>query len=421
MSAVSVATLNQRVDAANAEVFDRIVAADPVLVDIAPAGDVIPGMQDKMILHAGPPVDWEHMSGAQKGSCIALALFEGWAASADEAIELLSSGRISFEPNHHHDAVGPMAGTTSRSLPVYVVENATYGNRAYCRPAEWLQQFGAYSEASVAILRNWRDLQAPPLARGIRQAGGIKLKPLIAKALQMGDEIHNRPLAGSSLLAKALPPAMLQAGLSTEELKEGFTYLALNDFLFLPVSMASAKSAADPARNVDYSTVVTAMCRNGTEFGIRVSGLGDEWFTAPAGRPKGRMMPGFSEADIGGDMGDSTITETVGWGAFCLAGAPGILAQTGGTFEEALAYSRQMYDITVGVSPDYQIPALDFKGAPVGIDIRKVVETGIVPVLDSAMAHREPGYGNLGTGLVRPSIECFKAALAAFTKRYGTA
>ena len=418
MSAV-VEEVNQRVEAANAEVFRRLVAADPVLVDIAPAGEVVPGLEDMMILHAGPPVDWERMSGAQRGSCIGIALFEGWAKTPEEAVAMLSQGEVKLEPNHHHHAVGPMAGTTSRSLPVYVVENATYGNRAYTRPAEWLIQFGAYNEEAVQLLSRWRDLWAPALRQGVLKTGGIKLKPIIARALQMGDELHNRPVAGSSLLARVLAPAMVDAGVTGEQLMAGLLHLQYNDFLFLPVSMASAKSATDPAYDVEYSTVVTAMCRNGTEFGIRISGLGDEWFTAPASRAKGIVTGGFKEEDVGGDMGDSTITETVGWGAFCLAGATGILADTGGTAEEAMAYSREMYQITVGESPDYKIPTLGFRGAPVGIDVRRVVETGIVPILDSAMAHREPGYGNLGTGLVRPSIECFQKALTAFNKKYG--
>jgi uncharacterized protein DUF1116 len=419
MSVTSVESLNQQIESANQEVFDRFVAADPVLIDIAPAGEVVPGLGDMTIMHSGPPIEWQRMCGAQRGATIGLVLFEGWAQSPDEAIRMLERGAIKLEPNHHHDSVGPMAGTTSPSLPVYVVENQTYGNRAYCRLAEWLNQFGDFSPEALEVLNRWRYLFAPALRQAVQQVGGLRLKPIIAKALEMGDELHNRPVAASSLTAKALAPHLVQAGVEPQKLIPTLHYLANNEFLFLPISMASAKSAAVPAGNVEYSTVVTAMARNGVDFGIRVSGLGDEWFTGPAQKAKGILLEGFTEEDAGLDMGDSTITETVGWGAFTLAGATGILKITGGTPEEVIAWNWDMYKITTGMSPDYRIPMLGFKGSPVGIDIRKVVQTGITPVLDSAIAHREPGYPNLGAGFVRAPMECFEKALDAFVRKYG--
>jgi hypothetical protein len=419
MTTTSAQTLNQKIETANQEVFRRITTAEPVLVDIAPAKEVVPGLDDMMIMHSGPPIEWGRMCGAQRGAVMGLVLFEGWAETPDEAVRMLESGAIKLEPNHHHDSVGPMAGATSPSLPVYVVENQAFGNRAFCRLAEWLNQFGDFSPEALEVLNRWRYVFAPTLRRGVQQAGGLTLKPIIAKALEMGDELHNRPVAGSSLTAKALAPHLVQAGIEPEKLIPTLHYTANNEFLFLPISMASAKSAALPAGDVDYSTVVTAMARNGVEFGIRVSGLGDEWFTGPAQKAKGRLFPGFSEGDQGLDMGDSTITETVGWGAFTLAGAMGILKITGGTPEEAIAWNRDMYKITTGTSPDYRIPALGFEGSPVGIDIRKVVQTGITPLLDSAIAHKEPGYPNLGAGFVRAPIECFEKAMDAFARRYG--
>jgi hypothetical protein len=412
--------VNQKIDAANDEAFQRLVSADPVLVDVAPAREVVPGLEDRMILHAGPPVAWERMCGAQRGAVMGLVLFEGWAQSPDEAERLLASGAIKLEPNHHHDSVGPMAGATSPSLPVYVVENRTHGTRAYCRLAEWLNQFGEFSPDAIEVLQRWRFVFAPALSRALRQAGGLELKPIIAKALQMGDELHNRPVAGSSLIAKALAPHLVQAGVEPQKLIPTLYYLANNEFLALPISMAAAKSATLAAGNVPYSTLVTAMARNGVEFGIRVSGLGDTWFTAPASRAQGLLLPGFTWDDVGLDMGDSTITETVGWGAFTLAGATGILSITGGTPEEAFAWTRDMYKITIGTSPDYRMPVLGFQGTPVGIDIRKVVETGILPILDSAIAHKEPGHPNLGNGFVRAPMACFEKALQAFTAAYAS-
>ena len=411
--------IKQKIEAANSETVRRINAADPVLVDIAAAGEVIPGLEDRMILHSGPPVDWHHMCGAQRGAMIGVVLFEGWAKNEAEALKLLESGAIRFEPNHHHHAVGPMAGTISLSMPVWVVENKTFGNRAFCRQVEGRQQFGDFGDAALEGLRLWRDVWAPSLRKGLLQMGGLLLKPIIAKALQMGDELHNRSVAASSLFANSLAGPMIEAGVVREYLMSTLNYVTNHELLFLGLSMATGKASADPAVSIEYSTVVVAMARNGTEFGIRVSGLGDEWFTAPSPRVNGLYLPGYTEKDAGADMGDSAITETVGWGGFVLCGATGILSLVGGTPEEAMAYNREMRQITVTTSPNYRMPVLGFQGAPVGIDIRKVVQTGIAPIIDTAIANKNPGHSIIGAGMVRAPMECFKKALIGFGKKHG--
>ena len=413
--------IKRKIEAANDIAVQRIISAEPWLVDIRPAGEVIPGLEDRMVLHSGPPVTWETISGAQKGAAIGMALFEGWARDAAQARSLFEKGAIRLEPNHHHDAVGPMAGTITKSLPVFVVENRQSGNIAYSRQAEGRQQFGEYSDGALEGLRLWRDVWAPSLGQGLRHMGGLALKPIIGRALHMGDELHNRPNAASALFALALAASMVDAGVDSKLLANTLRFAAANDFLFLGISMAAAKAATDSASGVEYSTIVTAMSRNGTEFGIRVSGLFDEWFTAPAPHVEGLFIPGYSDEDAGSDIGDSAISEAVGLGGFVLGGAPGILALVGGTPDEALAYTREMRKITVAESPDYRIPALGFEGAPVGIDIRKVVQTGILPVIDTAIAHKDPGYPNIGAGIVRPPIVCFKRALQRFAEKCGVA
>ena len=249
--------------------------------------------------------------------------------------------------------------------------------------------------------------------------GGLSLKPIIARALQMGDELHNRPNAASSIFAGAMSVPMIEAGVPTSDLTCTLSYVTGHDLLFLGLAMASAKSAADAARGINYSTVVTAMARNGYEFGINVSGLDGDWFTAAAPAIEGLYLAGYGEGDAGFDMGDSAITETVGWGGFALGGAPGILPLVGGTPEEALNYSREMREITTGLSPDFAIPALGFEGTAVGIDIRKVAQSGILPIIDTAIAHKEPGHSIIGAGLVRPPMACFHGALRAFAAKYG--
>ncbi len=411
-------SLKEQIEAANAEAVARICAADPVLVDVAPASEVVPGMGDRCVFHAGPPVDWQRMSGAQKGAVIGTLLFEGWAEDRDDAVRQLEAGEIVFEPNHDHAAVGPMAGTTSPNMWEFVVENRAAGNRACCRQVESFQQFGDFSPDALSGLVKWRDVWGPALRAAIANLDGLALKPLIINALQMGDELHNRVVASSSLFASAVAPELVKADLPRDQLLDTLYYVGNHPFLFLALAMASAKSATDAARDIPYSTIVTAMARNGTEFGIQVSGLDGEWFTAEAPRVEGLYLPGFQKEDAGMDLGDSAIVETVGWGGFVLAGAPGILSFVGGTAEQALAYSREMRTITSATSPDYLMPALDFEGAAVGIDIRKVVQSNVLPVIDTAIAHKDPGYSIIGAGIVRPPFECFTKALRRFGEKY---
>jgi hypothetical protein len=412
--------IKQKIEKANQEVAQRFIDGDPVLVDIAPAGEVISGLEGRMITHSGPPIEWYRMCGAQQGAVIGQVLFEGWANSVDEAKNLLKGGSIRLEPNHHYQTVGPMAGTISPSAPVWVVENKAYGNQAFCRQVEGRQQFGEYSEGAIEGLRLWRDLWAPTLREALLHRGGLELKPIITQALQMGDELHNRHSASSSLFANAMAVAIAEAKLPVEKAIPTLKYITGHNLIFLGLAMACGKAIADPAHNIEYSTIVTAMARNGTEFGIRVSGLGEAWFTAPAPFVDGLYLPGYKAEDAGVDMGDSAITETVGWGAFTLGGAPGILTLVGGTPEEALAYTREMRKITTSVHPSYLMPALGFSGISIGIDIRKVVQTSITPIIDTAIAHKDPGYPIIGAGLVRAPLECFKQALIAFGQRYNS-
>lgn len=410
--------IKSQIEAANQVAVEKMMAAEPVLVDLVPAGDVIPGLTDYMILHSGPPVRWETMSGAQRGAAIANALFEGWAQTPEHAEELLASGEVRFDSNHHHQAVGPMAGTISKSMWVFVVENREAGNRSYCRQVEDRQQFGEYTEGAIDLLHRWSEGWAPTLREALQVRSPLPIKPMIARALQMGDELHNRQVAASSLFANTMAVPLLDAQISSSARRETLEYLVNHDVFFLGLSMAAGKAAADAARGIEYSTMVTAMARNGTEFGIQVSGLDGQWFTATSPEVDGLFLPGYSEADAGLDIGDSAITETIGLGGFVLGGAPGILSLVGGTPEEALEYSREMEEITLARSPDFRMPVFGFQGSPVGIDIRKVVDRGVLPIIDTAMAHKEPGHPIIGAGLVRPPMECFTKALKAFSETY---
>ncbi len=409
------------IEAANMEALRRINEAHPYLIDVGIARDVIPGMTEDTLLHAGPPIAWERMSGPLRGAVIGALLFERRANTPEEAQALAASGNIMFSPCHEHCAVGPMAGVISPSMPVFVVENRNGGNRTYTTMNEGLGKvlrFGAYSEEVLSRLYWMRDVLAPGIKEAVRLSGGIDLKAIIAQALHMGDEVHNRNKAATSLLIRTLLPFLLQARLKEEERLAIIRFINGNDHFFLNLSMASAKAMLDYADNIEHSTIVTVMTRNGTDFGIRVSGLSGRWFTGPAGEVKGLLFPGFTDADKNPDMGDSAITETLGLGGFCMAAAIAIVQFVGGQPEDAIGFSQKMYRITAGESTVFSIPVLDFRGAPTGIDIRKVIATGILPQINTGIAHREAGIGQVGAGLVTPPWDCFRDALLAFTEGF---
>ncbi len=389
---------------------------------MAPAREVVPGLGERMLLHAGPPIEWERMSGPLRGAVIGACLFEGWAADEAEAAELAASGEIAFDPCHHHRAVGPMAGVTSPSMAVYVVENPEHGNAAYSNLNEGygkVLRYGAYAPEVLDRLRWMNDVMAPLVGAALAALDGIDLRALMAEALHMGDEGHNRNKAGSVLYTRLLAPAITETADDRKAAAAVIRALGDNALSVLNPVMAACKAMADAAHGIEGSTIVSTMARNGTDFGIRVSGLGDDWFTAPAPTPDGLYFSGFTSADANPDIGDSTITETAGIGAFAMAAAPAIVTFVSGTPRDALDATLEMYEITAGEHPHFTIPPLDFRGTPVGIDLRKVVELGITPRVNTGIAHREAGIGQVGAGLVRPPLELFQQALLAYAERYG--
>jgi hypothetical protein len=415
----------QKIDKANAEALRRMLTGDPVLVDVIPASEALKGLAARHILHAGPPIGWERMCGPMRGAIMGIAVFEGWASDLKDAAIKAEGGAFRFEPNHHYDAVGPMTGMTTLSQPVLVVENRAFGNRAYCAINEGLgkvMRFGGNDAEVLARLAWLRDTLGPALGRAIRETGGIPLKPIIARGLTMGDEMHQRNVACSSLLLRLLAPTLARTTKDTEALARCLDFIGRNDQFFLNVAMAMGKAITDPAHGIEASSIVTAMSRNGTDFGIRVSGLGDTWFTAPVEMPVGLYFPGYSAKDANPDMGDSAIVETVGLGGFAMAAAPSVVGFVGaGLASSAATFTRAMGEITIASSPEWTIPALDGAGVPVGIDIRLVVETAIVPTINTGIAHREPGVGQVGAGVVKAPIKCFEQALVALAERMGVA
>lgn len=409
--------LGERIAAANQEALSRILAAQPVLVGMSTAGEAIPGMTPTTILHAGPPVTWERMCGPVRGAVMGGLIYEGLAKDLEEAEALAASGKITFSPCHHHNAVGPMAGVVTYSMPVWHMVNKTYGNDAYCTMNEGLGKvlrFGACDQEVFDRLHRMRNEYYPVLRQALERHGEIDMKVMIAQALQMGDEAHNRNKAGTSLFLREIMMDVMSTDFPMEQKLAALAFINNNDHTFLNLSMPACKCTMDPIFDIPYSTVVATMCRNGTDFGIRIAGLGkDAWFTAPAEIVKGLYFPGFDESDANPDLGDSCITETAGIGGFCMAAAPAIVQFVGGQVQDAINYSTQMYEITTGESNTYKIPALDFRGSATGIDLLKVIETGIRPIINTGIAHKEYGVGQVGAGLVHPPEECFRKAIEA--------
>ena len=409
--------IKNRVEEANKIATERILKSRPLLIDIKPAIEVMHNMKKNSIFHAGPPIEWKRMCGPMKGAIIGTMIYEELAENWTQAVKMIEYEEIEFSPNHDHDAVGPMAGVISPSMPVLVVKNDTYGNICYGRFVEDRVQFGRFDMDAVETLKFWSETLAPGLGKAIRKSKGLDLKSIMAKALHMGDELHNRPAAGTLLFASVVMPYLIEV-VDRDNLVKIAKYFSENEIFFLCMSMAACKATMNAASEIEYSTLVTAMARNGTDFGIKVSALGNKWFVGPASIIDGVYFPGYGSDDANLDMGDSAITETAGIGGFALADSPAILSLIGGSAEDAIKYTKQMREITMILNDMFSLPILDFEGTGTGIDLRKVLKTGILPVIDTAIAHKEPGIGMIGAGLVRPPIDAFKKALHAYGAKY---
>ena len=412
------------IDEANRSVIAKVVASQPVIKDVVPAKSVIKELNEgKVILHAGPPIQYENMPDPVQGSCVGAALFEGWAQTEEEARKILGSGEVTFIPCHHVNAVGPMGGITSANMPVFVVENLTDGNEAYCTMNEGIGKvlrFGAYSQEVVDRLLWMKNILGPTLGKAIRTLGGLNVNPLVAKAIAMGDEFHQRNIAASLAFLKEISPVITKMEMDEKDRYDVIKFLADTDQFFLNIMMATGKAVMDGARKITDGTVVTAMCRNGVDFGIRISGMGDEWFTAPVNTPQGLYFTGYDGEDACPDMGDSAITETLGVGGMAMIAAPAVTRFVGaGGYEDALRTSTEMTEITIDRNPNFIIPNWNFQGTCLGIDARLVVEKGITPVINTGIAHKIAGYGQIGAGTVHPPIECFEKAILAYAKKLG--
>lgn len=416
----------QSIEEANAAVISRIRAARPFWQDVDLAKNLIPQLaRGRTLLHAGPPVSWQEMSGPVRGACIGACLFEQWADDEAQALALLEQGEIAFIPCHNVSAVGPMGGITSAHMPLLVVKNSVHGNYAYCNMNEGIgkvMRFGAFGPDVQARLCWMRDVLAPVLREALAAFGeGVDLTALMAQAITMGDEFHQRNIAASALLMRQLAPKISLLQRERAEIARVMEFLSITDQFFLNLAMAYCKAAMDAGAQIEQGTVVTVMTRNGKDFGIKVSGMGDRWFTAPVNTPQGLFFSGYHQADANPDMGDSAITETFGIGGAAMVAAPGVTRFVGaaGGMSAAAEISDEMAEIYLEHNMLLQIPGWDFQGACLGLDARRVVETGITPIINTGIAHREAGVGQIGAGTVRAPLGCFEKAIIALAEKQG--
>lgn len=410
------------INKANAYVVERFMEARPVATTMAKAIEVIPGMHENLLLHAGPPVTWERMSGPMKGAMIGALIFEGKGKNAEDAEKLLSSGKIEFAPCNDHMSSGPMAGVISPSQLVYVIENKTHGIKCYSNMNEGrgnVLRMGAYKEEVLNKLRWMEAVVGPTVKNALEEMGGIDIRMIISKSLHMGDDGHNREDAASILWSIQLAPIIAKTAKDTQTAHDVIKFLGENPLTILNPIMAGCKTMTAAGDNVEGSTIVTVMARNGTDWGIKVSGMGSQWFTAQAPYVNALYFPGFKESDACRDIGDSTITETAGIGGFAMAAAPALVTFIGGVPRDATNTTLDMYEITCAEHKQFTIPALDFRGTPTGVDIIKVVEKQITPRVNTGVAHKDPGVGQVGGGVVSAPIKCFEDALTAFAEKYG--
>jgi hypothetical protein len=417
--------------AANADALERVLGVQAVLVDVLPAHEAV-GLERGEFLHAGPPIAWDRASGPLRGALMGGAVLEGLVDTPEEAAELFEGGlHVRLEPCHHRRSVGPMAGVVTPSMWMFVLEDPATGARTHCTLNEGLGKvlrYGAYSPEVLTRLRWMGEVLGPLLQQAVRatvaQEAPVDVTAILGQMLQMGDEAHNRNRAGTLMLLRDLAPAMVSSGTDPAQVAEALRFIGGNDHFFLNLAMPACKLALDAGRDVPGSTMVVAMSRNGTDFGIQVSGTGDEWFTGPAQVADGLYLGDYGPDDANPDIGDSAITETAGLGGFAMATAPAIVRFVGGSVPDALATTRRMQEIALGENPRWSIPILEFAGVPTGIDVTRVCRTGILPQINTGMAGRRAGVGQVGAGLVNPPEEIFPKALtrlAALTRERAAA
>ena len=412
---------SRRIDAANAEVVRRIDTGAPVLRSIGTARDEIADLSDRTILHSGPPLEWERFCDPLRRSVRAAVVAEGWADSPEVAERLVAGGDVELASANHHATAVPMASALGPSTPVFVVEDPQGGRVAFSGINQGPGQtpwFGVETPEAVERLVFLREAVGPVLAEAIRATEPVDVFSVAAQGLMMGDDSHMRTQAATNLMLRTLLPGLVASDHPARV--EVARFLASNHLFFLNLVMAAAKAVADWAADVPDSSIVVSMARNGTTFGVRLAGTGERWFLAPS-PPVGDALyhPGFGPEDAGPDIGDSAVLELVGLGGAAAAASPAVATFVGGSLADAIATTEEVERICVGRSSRFKLPSLDFRGSPLGVDVRRVVELQIPPAITTGILHATEGLGQVGAGVARAPLPCFEDALLALDAALG--
>ncbi|MDY5940396.1 MAG: DUF1116 domain-containing protein [Eubacteriales bacterium] len=421
---ISTPDIEAKINAANEEAVNCIINSDPYWVDVLPAGDVIEGLDDYTIIHSGPPIDYDHMVMLHRRGLVSACLFEHWADNEEDAIKLIKSGKIKLLSALDTNTVGAGTGIITKSVAMIITEDRRTGKRAATFPAEGPNQggfcgWGLYSKEIADYLRLMREELLPPMAEVAKRMGGLSTKPILAESMQMGDENHTRQTASDLLFDKKVLPELFRLDLPKEQLLKTLDYIVETPRFFHCFGQGASRAAMLSAVGTPYSTMVTAVCGNGVEFGIKVAGLGDQWFTAPAPMMKGRYTSSkYTEKDQLPWIGDSCVVECAGMGGLAAAASPIVCNLRGMKLKDAIGLTREMEKICITHNHNFPIPNLDFDFLPVGIDIRKVLDTGICPAIHGGMFNYQGGL--IGAGAARVPMLCFEKAMKAFAEKYGT-
>jgi uncharacterized protein DUF1116 len=411
-------------EAANAEAARRLATAEPILVDVVPLREAQPDFDRSTVLASGASLRWDQYVGGQRNGIIGGAIHEGLAVDPQDAVAKLDSGDVRVQPCDDYRCVGSLAGIYTASMPVLVVENRNGTNRAYCNLFEGVSRYrlnyGVYNNDVERNLRFIAAVIGPTLGEAVRLAGGVPLLPIMKRALHMGDELHSRNTAATLLFTRELfEPLLTMQSHAAADVRQTLDYLRSSDYFFLRLSMAASRAAADAAHGVEGSSLVTGMVFNCRDFAIRVSGLGGEWFRGPLPTMYGaKLFEGFTDSDIEFMGGESTFNETAGLGGFAQAAAFPLQDFQGGSAQKMVEANLAMYEITVTEHPELRIPFFGFRGVPLGIDIHRVIATGITPILDIGVAGR--AGGQIGAGSFKAPRECFDRAAQAYIAAYGS-
>ena len=408
--------IRTQIDEANEVVMNILLNGQPTWVDVRPALEVIPEFKKNLLLHAGPPIQPQDIVLALRNTLCGAALHEGLAKTFDEAWKMIEKGEILIDSAQDYSCSCGAAMVTSASTPVLVGKDTVFGGEGFSaiHPGSTPRclRWGYYDDDIEKNLSWFCDIYGPALGEAVRNTGGINMRAIMSRTAGMGDENHVRQTASSFALVLNLIPEVLKLDIPQRD-DVIRALVDCSEKFYLHVLMAGIMGVLKSAKNIPMSTIMIAMGGNGTEFGLQFCGTGNQWFTVKAPKILGQFLnPTWTEEEMCGYLGDSCVTEIYGLGGLSAISGPAFVRLTGGSFADAKKRTEDARAICLGEHKFAPVPWDDYRGFPVGVDMRKVVATTILPTSHGGSTRLVGGQGGAGSILI-PS-ECFKQGLRAF-------